>query len=472
MRLKLSLVWKLTIAFIVVAVTSVAVVALFIRLTSNDRLVQLIIDQQRSDLTASLTDYYQTNGSWNSIALDWQKLQFSARRSTPPPSPEFPSQPPPRDRRKLFGLADAKGVVIVSVDSTEPVGSTASQQSISDGVPIEVSGKQVGTLLVVHTQPWLTPEESLYLQRTNTALLSAALVALLAAMLVGILLARNLVRPVKALTVAVQKITQGHLEQEVKINSSDEIGQLGRSFNLMSQEVARVNRLRRQMTADIAHDLRTPLTVIAGYIEAIQDGILQPTPERLALIYDEIKRLQDLVGDLRTLSLADSGELSIHPQLLSPSYLLERAIAPYEHRLQEQKVTMQIQSSDDLPQLWLDESRMMQIFGNLIGNALRYTPEGGMVTLSARKVNDMVEMTVQDSGKGISPDDLSHIFERFFRSDPSRYSEGGESSGLGLAIVKALVEAMGGTIAAESPPESGAILRMAFPISNHPTTIE
>ena len=472
-ELKITLVWKMTLAFILVAVTSLAVVAIFIRLTSNDRLIELILDQQRSDLKISLADYYQSKGSWNGIADEWQRLQFSARRETPSPdTTDYPNQPPPHDRGKLFGLADAQGIVVVAIESSAPIGLVASPQLLTEGTPITVNGKLVGTLLMVHLQPRFTPEESLYLQRINTALIYAALVALLVAVVMGVLLARTLVKPVRALTIAAQKITQGHLEQEVKVSSRDEIGQLAHSFNQMSQEVARVNKLRRQMTADIAHDLRTPLTVIAGYIEAMQDGVLQPTPERLALIYDEIRRLQDLVGDLRTLSLADSGELSIHPQLLSPQYLLERAIAPYEHRLQEQKINLQVRNGEDLPMIWVDESRIMQVFGNLIGNSLRYTSEGGTIVLSAIRVENRVEMAIQDSGKGISPQDLPHIFERFFRADPSRYTESGESSGLGLAIAKALVETMGGVISAESTPGEGTVMRISFQILNHPVDNE
>ena len=154
----------------------------------------------------------------------------------------------------------------------------------------------------------------MFLQRTNQALLMGVLGAMLVALLLGILLASGLTRPLKALTQAAQSIAQGHLEQKVVVNSEDEIGQLATAFNRMSEEVARVNQLRRQMTADIAHDLRTPLTVIGGYVEAMRDGVLQPTETRLTMIYTEIERLQDMVGDLRMLSQADAGELPLHPQ--------------------------------------------------------------------------------------------------------------------------------------------------------------
>jgi len=253
------------------------------------------------------------------------------------------------------------------------------------------------------------------------------------------------------------------LEQQVKVRSNDEIGQLATAFNRMSQEVARVNQLRKQMTADIAHDLRTPLTVISGYIESMREGVLKPTPQRLALIYSEIERLQNLVGDLRMLSLADAGELSLNPQSIAPRALLDKAATLFRHLAEQQKVTIMVTVSENLPELWVDEARMMQVLGNLISNALRYTPSGGRVTLSARSVDDSVEICVQDTGEGIPADELPFIFDRFRRGDKSRHAETGET-GLGLAIVKALVESHGGSVAAESAPGAGTTIRLDLPI--------
>lgn len=174
------------------------------------------------------------------------------------------------------------------------------------------------------------------MDRTNQALTLAPIVALLVALVIGILLARTLTRPLRVLTSAAHRIAEGQLDQQVPVHSKDEIGQLAEAFNRMSRAVAQANLLRRQMTADIAHDLRTPLTVIAGYIESMQEGVLQPTPARLALIYAEIERLQDLVGDLRLLSQADAGELPLLPQWVAPARLLERAAALFQHRAEQQ----------------------------------------------------------------------------------------------------------------------------------------
>jgi signal transduction histidine kinase len=264
--------------------------------------------------------------------------------------------------------------------------------------------------------------------------------------------------------VAAHSISQGKLEQQVIVKSNDEIGQLATAFNRMSQEVARENQLRLQMTADIAHDLRTPLTVISGYIEAMQEGVLKPTPQRLSLIYSEIERLQNLVGDLRMLSLADAGELSLNPQQLSPKMLLDRAAALFKHQADQQNVSILVEAASDLPEIRVDEARMMQVFGNLITNALRYTPRDGKILLSAHSSGNAMEISVHDTGAGIEPDELPYIFERFHRGDKSRHNESGES-GLGLAIVKALIESHGGTTSAESTPGQGTTIHMLLPLA-------
>jgi signal transduction histidine kinase len=283
-----SLYWKLTLAFMLVAFTTAALVALFIRLTSANRLMQLVIDQQRSSLQQTLQSYYASQGSWEGVAQNWwqiQSLLLPTPASPPPDHPPQDNRPPDRqDRNNFLGLADAQGMVIVSVDPNYPAGSSLPAALLQAGTPVSVDGQQVGTILTANEPPGFNPQEAQFLQRTNEALIFAMLGALLVTLAIGILLARTLTRPLHALTLAAQSITQGQLEQEVKVGANDEIGQLATAFNRMSQEVARVNQLRRQMTADIAHDLRTPLTVISGYVESMRDGDLRPTPERFALM--------------------------------------------------------------------------------------------------------------------------------------------------------------------------------------------
>jgi len=447
-----SLLWKLTFAFMLVAITTAGLVALFIRLTSVDRLSRLVVDQQRSSLKTTLTEYYAENGSWSGVVEEWQQIRQQVARPlllpTPPAYINDQIRPPADNRPDFFGLADAQGKVVVPMSPDYPIGSNVPLDILKEGTPILMDGKQIGTILNAPLRPRFNPEENLFLQRTTEALIYAILGAMLVALIIGVLLARTLIRPLQALTQAAQNIAQGELEQEVKVSSKDEIGQLGLAFNKMSHEVARVNQLRRQMTADIAHDLRTPLTVIAGYIESMRDGVLLATPNRLSLIYTEIERLQNLVGDLRMLSKADAGELSLHPQPIAPKVLLERAAATFIQQAEAQNITLSVKAEETLPEIYVDEARMMQVFSNLISNALRYTPAGGNICLSAQSSDGKVTLTVRDSGTGIPEEELPNIFDRFYRVDKSR-TEAGET-GLGLAIVKALVKAHGGTIRAVS----------------------
>jgi signal transduction histidine kinase len=263
----------------------------------------------------------------------------------------------------------------------------------------------------------------------------------------GILLARTFTQPLRELTGAIQSMAEGKLKQAVPVRSHDELGKLTIAFNQMSSQLSQANDLRRQMTADIAHDLRSPLTVISGYIESLRDGVLKPTPARLDAIYDEVQHLQRLVDDLHTLSQADAGNLTQNRQSVAPQALLERIAAWYGHLAEAKNISMEVKTNENLPNFLADPDRMAQVLENLVGNALRYTPDGGKIVLSANSETDRVVLKVEDNGKGIEPEALPHIFERFYRADESRQ---GNESGLGLAIAKAIVELNGGSITATS----------------------
>ncbi len=466
-----SLTWKLTLAFLLVALTVALLVAISIRLTTGGQLDRLIIDQQRSQFQSNLVAYYQTHGSWDGV----RDSLFQAQ-STPVPQPTFQpgsnpdtdngGRPPPdfrRDRRELFGLVDAQGIVVIRLLPDYPVGAHVSPDVLARGEPIEVNGKVVGTILTATLPPGLTPPEMAYLQRTNYALALASGGAVLVALLVGVLLARTLTRPLHALTQATHRMAGGALEQEVSVKSADEIGELTTAFNQMSREVARANKARRQMTADVAHELRTPLTVIAGYIESMRDGALAPTPERLSVIYAEIEHLQNLVGDLRTLTQVDAGELKLNKQTALPGELLQQARAVFEHQAAQKGVNLDVKVAEGLPPVEVDEARLAQVMGNLLSNALRYTPVGGRIELGAALDGDRVMLTVRDTGAGITSEALPLIFNRFYRADKSRAEENGES-GLGLAIVKAFVEAHGGKIEAKSVVGNGTTFLIHLPV--------
>jgi signal transduction histidine kinase len=284
------------------------------------------------------------------------------------------------------------------------------------------------------------------------------------ALLVGIALATSLTRPIRELTHATQAMARGELEQEIPVRSQDELGQLAASFNQMSAELARGERVRKQMTADIAHELRTPLSLILGHAEAIRDGVLPATPETLDIVYDEARRLTHLVEDLNTLSLSDAGRLPLHREPVSPAGLLQRAAAAHRPRALARDIALDVDAQDDLPRISADPVRMAQVLDNLLSNAMRYTPRGGRIHLAARQVDGELRLVIQDSGPGIPPEDLARIFDRFYRADKSRQrNEGG--SGLGLAIARSIVEGHGGRLWAENAPTGGARFVIALPVT-------
>jgi signal transduction histidine kinase len=261
----------------------------------------------------------------------------------------------------------------------------------------------------------------------------------------------------------VQALARGDLKQEVPVRSADELGDLTQAFNRLSADLARSNEQRRQMTADIAHDLRTPLTVINAYIDGLRDGVFKPTPERFEAMHTEAQHLQHLVEDLRTLSLADAGELPMQRVPVALPALLERLVAACALQAEASGIALRASSEPGLPEILADPERMMQVLGNLVTNALRHTPSGGRITLSAGMRGSVVALAVQDTGAGIAPEVLPNIFDRFYRGDSARSAQDGES-GLGLAIAKSITEAHGGTLEVRSQPGRGMTFTVLLPV--------
>ena len=226
------------------------------------------------------------------------------------------------------------------------------------------------------------------------------------------------------------------------------LGSLPSTFNQMSSDLAQADQQRKRMTADITHDLSTPLQIISGYMEMLEDGEVSLTPQRIEIIKTEIEHLRRLVSDLSTLTQVEAGGLDLQLQPVQPRTLLERVYQAYQPIAARQGVDLVLQNPEAIPTIQVDEGRMLQVLKNLVDNALRYTPEGGRITLSAT-AGDGIELRVRDNGSGIEAEDLPYVFDRFYRADKARGANSGKM-GLGLAICKALVTAQGGEISAES----------------------
>jgi len=253
----------------------------------------------------------------------------------------------------------------------------------------------------------------------------------------------------------------------VKINSDDEIGQVARSFNRMAESLAEADVQRRNMMADIAHELRTPLTVVQGNLEALIDGVYDLTPENVAGIHKQTVVLNRLVADLRDLALAEAGQLKLERKALPLRDVITQVSEGLEIQAHEKEVTLKVEVAANLPQVQADEQRITQVLFNLISNALRHTPAGGTITVNAELREDRVQVSVRDTGTGISPEDLPHVFERFYRADRSRARSTG-GSGLGLTIAKQIVEAHGGQIWAQSWLGAGSTFAFGLPLSAPP----
>ncbi len=389
--------------------------------------------------------YFEQNGNWQEV----EKL-LTAMNSAHGPLGEH------------LVLADATGEVLGPYDS-QYFGQVLAPTLLNRGAPIMLGGRRVGTLfaaLGVSTPPLL---EISFLNAIQRSILLAGVAAAGIALIIGFLIIRQMTRPLRQLSSATREITAGKWEHQVEIHSKDVIGQLGKDFNTMAQKLHRSEALRQRMIADIAHELRTPLTVLQGNLQGLREGVFEPEPKFFSSLHDECVLLSRLVNDLRDLSLAEAGELYLNSQLQSIEPLIDRALKHLHPLFEQQRISLCREIEVELPPLFVDSDRVVQILINLLSNALRYTPAGGKITIRAECMSQSVQVSILDTGLGIRKEDLSNVFERFWRADSSRDRKSG-GSGLGLAIIKNLIEAHGGAIWVNSEEGIGTCFTFSLPI--------
>lgn len=278
---------------------------------------------------------------------------------------------------------------------------------------------------------------------------------------------RDIARPLANVMEAADAVAEGNLSVRVPEGSPGAFGRLARTFNRMLSELQRADEQRRNLTADVAHELRTPLHIIQGNLEGILDGVYQPTPEHIQATLDETRLLARLVDDLRTLSLAESGQLLLKKEAVPVGELLADVGTSFSGQAEAAGIDLRV-VRDDASAMTInaDVGRLHQVLGNLMVNALRHTPPGGTITLAGERIPDGVRLTVRDTGEGIPPEDLPYVFDRFWRGNRSRSHADGAGGGLGLAIARQLVQLHGGRIEVESQVGRGTTFTIELPVGH------
>jgi signal transduction histidine kinase len=406
----------------------------------------------------TLIDFYTQNGSWTGVQNLIQSL------------PTFVS-----DRLILM---DTSGTIIGDTNA-QWLGETVQNVGLSKPTSIVVSGQEVGKLYLLSSgmvvvqfvppgglagQPPASPEQR-FLSHVNTSLWIAGGVGAAVALLLGLILTMQFTKPIRALKKGAARIASGDLAYRAEVKSKDEFGELANSFNSMAASLDNGEQSRRRLFADIAHELRTPLSVIEGTVDAMLDGVYEPNPDNLNSIKEEAEVLTTLVGELRDLTLAESGHLKLDFEPTNLAELVRRRVSQADVIARGKNITLRMDIAEGLPEIETDGRRIEQVVANLLDNALNHTPSGGIVTVAVSPDKDGALISVADTGEGIPAEHLPYIFERFYRIDDARSRKTG-GAGLGLAIAKQMVELHGGRIWVESEVGKGSKFSFTLPLTH------
>jgi two-component system sensor histidine kinase BaeS len=453
---------KILLAFTVVILISVAAVALAAgRLVESEfRVYNALYSNRTQKLAQDLLNYYNTQGSWDGVQNQVTELTIAGRG---------PGQGqgkgkignPALNESWTYQLADVDGQIIANA-SGENAGFLNRSEKES-ALHLTVDGNIVGYLVLNNRTPLEEPAED-FIASIQRALWFGVVIAFATALLVAGFLARGFTAPIRKLTRAAEMISAGELDSRAQVSGQDEIAQLANSFNTMATSLQQAEYQRESQTADIAHELRNPLAILQGTLEALADGVYQPTLENIRPALDQVQTLNRLIEDLRILALADAGGLRLEKQPVDFKKFIERIVDAYKDSFAEQAIDIECSFSGDRLHTHADFDRLTQVINNILGNALHYVPSGGKVCVDAREEMQSILVSVIDNGPGVHPDELSHLFERFWRGDPSRSRETG-GSGLGLAIAEQIIHAHNGRIWAEETPGGGLTVRFTLPVA-------
>jgi signal transduction histidine kinase len=493
--MRLGLRTQLVLSFLLIAILTVGAVGFLTSRFTEQEFTAYVSTTGRVQaewLTSLFAEYYVRHGSWDGIRTYIADLnENSSLKIFIPPldTSRLPWDETNAENLRYWGeeqfhqfslqqalwavarltadgeilLTDAQGTVIAG-SSDENLGVRLTPSSLEQGAPVMVEGQRVGTVVIAARLDAFDPQESAFLKHVNQGLLTIGLGAIAVALVLGWWLAHRLSAPARALTVAARDLAAGNWNQRLPVRSGDEFGQMTAAFNDMAAEITRQAALRRRLVADVAHELRTPLSVLRLELEATQDG-LQSSQEAVVHVGEELVILESLINDLSLLAQAEAGELPLNLQSEDLGVLVENTVERWHGRAAARGLALSAQVAPDLPSLRLDRLRIGQVLTNLFSNALRHTPAGGKIQVQVRSSDEnTLLVSVRDTGEGIPPDLLPHIFERFYRADPARSRETG-GAGLGLSIARQAVELHGGRLWAESELGDGSTFCFTLPVN-------
>ncbi len=467
-----SLQFRLIVGFAIILALAVGSLNAYIGYTAQREVEKI---ERRFDLARSsrvrrtLAQFYIANGGWSGVQALIERAAFLSDREiivrddsgsvvlgdTRALQDRLPEVAPSDHRFLPVTVADrAVGSVWVSPTRARP------------GIPRRFRGRG-GPAPPQAPLEFGDPQLIEFAEAINRSLVWAGLAAGTSGLLLVSLVSRRFLRSVRGLTSAARELGHGDLSQRVEAGGRDEMGELGRTFNSMADGLQDAERQRRNMVADVAHELRTPLSNIQGYTEAIRDGLLQPDHTTLETIHQQVQSLSRLIDDLQLLSDAEAEDFRLSRELESLDEVVRAATEAFRPRAEAQGVALDFELVGEQFLVSLDRMRIEQVIGNLLENAITYTLSGGRITVSvsAEDTSAGPAVAIADTGEGISPELLPYVFERFYRVDPSRARATG-GAGLGLTIAKQLVEAHGGSIHAESEPGVGS--RFVFELPKDP----
>ena len=461
MRLKLS--YKLFAAFFLILAVAVGALALsryifFLNFKSYIHQVEL---KRLESLVPELQATYRAQDGWGGISEEpahWRRVMRMGPDALPPPPPGVAT--PAGEPHRKGGTPD----ILLTDDQGRAIVGSPRPDDQQRLVPIEVDGQIVGWLGLQRREHFRSGPPAAFLKRQARHLyfLGGGVIALTA--LIAFLFSRHLLRPIQALARGARELADRNFKVRIEPDTRDELGQLADNFNAMAQTLETYEQIRRQWLTDISHELRTPLSVLRGEIEALQDGVREPSPRNLASLHAEVQNISKLVEDLHLLSLADSDRIFLNKQTIQPGDVLSSVVKSYQLRLAERHIEVELQL-DEIGEVRIrgDSDRLGQVFTNILENACRYVGSPGVLKIFGVREDRYLALHFLDSGPGVPDQALPHLFDRLYRVDDSRSRDTG-GSGLGLAICRHIIENHDGEIWAQHSPMGGVAIGIRLPL--------